>query len=167
MNTRLRQWNWLQTRRGQPFRSHAAFLRVFCAAAPFLSFLVILLSFKMAADRYVTTPGFLISLPERIVTASDIAPSMVLFAAASPEPSAPNGVMRIYFDDVCYKFPQDASNFSVQLSRKASFSREASLLILSDRNVPSGELLALGQIARKCGITKIQIAAKAAEGRDG
>ena len=115
--------------------------------------------FGFLGDRLTAAPGVVFDLPEpvgRQAAASDM--TMLVLPSAN---MGEDGGTLAFFDDARYVLddPQSVALLREQLiARVQAHAARATLLVLADRRVTSGDLLRLVGIARDSGVKRVQIA---------
>ena len=141
------------------WRHGARWTKPLFAAAPWITLVLLLVMFSLLGDRLTAAPGVVFDLPAP-VGRQTAAPDMTMLALPSANVGESGGTLA-FFDDARYVLddPQSVALLREQLlSHVQEGSARATLLVLADRRVTSGDLLRLVGIARTAGVKHVQIA---------
>ena len=115
--------------------------------------------FSLLGDRLTAAPGVVFDLPAP-VGRQTAAPDMTMLALPSANVGESGGTLA-FFDDARYVLDDSQSVALLReqlISHVQDGSPRATLLVLADRRVTSGDLLQLVGIARAAGVMHVQIA---------
>ena len=154
-----REWGWRPAQAEGVWRHGARWAKPLCAAAPWITLVLLLVMFGLIGDRLAAAPGVVFDLPAPAARQAAVtgATMLVLPSANVGE----SGGALVFFDDARYVLedPQSVALLRDQLmARVQDNPASATLLVLADRRVASGDLLQLARIARASGVTHVQIA---------
>lgn len=147
-NTGLRSGR--RTRR----RPMGAFVQI----VPWLTLLVVLALFFSVWHRVAVVPGIHFSLPAgAFVEGSAGSANLVLLRAAHPAPAT-----LAFFNDVRFSLTNgtDAARLQKDISASLDRGQGGTLLLLADREVPHGDVMAAVGIARMAGVREVNVAVK-------
>ena len=154
-----REWGWRPAQAEGIWRHGARWTKPLFAAVPWITLVLLLVMFSLLGDRLTAAPGVVFDLPAP-VGRQTAAPDMTMLALPSANVGESGGTLA-FFDDARYVLddPQSAALLRDQLvARVQENAACATLLVLADRRVASGDLLQLAGIARASGVTHVQIA---------
>ena len=154
-----REWGWRPAQAEGIWRHGARWTKPLFAAVPWITLVLLLVMFSLLGDRLTAAPGVVFDLPAP-VGRQTAAPDMTMLALPSANVGESGGTL-VFFDDARYVLddPPSVSLLREQLlSHVQEGSARATLLVLADRRVTSGDLLQLVGIARAAGVTYVQIA---------
>lgn len=126
---------------------------------PYLTILLLLVLFLFLSDRLATRGGLLFTLPEGLPQDGANTDLVVLIVPMPHETMA-------FFDDARYLLADESSmrSFSEALAARVGASASKTLLVLADRRVKSGELMAFAEMARQSGVQKLLVSERHAGG---
>ena len=154
-----REWGWRPAQAEGIWRHGARWTKPLFAAVPWITLVLLLVMFGILGDRLTAAPGVVFDLPAPVGRQSAVTGTTMLVL-----PSAnlgEDGGTLVFFDDARYVLgdPQSVALLREQLlARVQEDAARASLLVLADRRVMSGDLLQLVGIARASGVQRVQIA---------
>ena len=156
-----REWGWRPAQAEGIWRHGARWTRPLFAAVPWITLTLLLVMFGLVGDRLTAAPGVVFDLPAPAgrQAAAPGATMLVLPAANVGE----TGGTLVFYDDARYVLgdPQSVTLLREQLlARVQANPARATLLVLADRRVATGELMRLVEIARESGMKHVQIAEK-------
>ena len=154
-----REWGWRPAQAEGIWRHGARWTKPLFAAAPWITLVLLLVMFGFLGDRLTAAPGVVFDLPEP-VGRQTAAPDMTMLALPSANVGESGGTLA-FFDDARYVLddPQSVALLREQLlAHVQDGSARATLLVLADRRVATGELMRLVDIARDSGMKHVQIA---------
>ena len=154
-----REWGWRPAQAEGIWRHGARWTKPLFAAVPWITLVLLLVMFGILGDRLTAAPGVVFDLPEP-VGRQTAAPDMTMLVLPSANMGEDGGTL-VFFDDARYVLgdPQSVALLREQLlARVQEDAARASLLVLADRRVTSGDLLQLVGIARASGVQRVQIA---------
>lgn len=156
------RWDWRQASDVGVWAHGAKWARPLCAAAPWMSLALVAVLFGIASRETTFARGTVFDLPEVAAgAAADAAdPGLTAFVLPVPRSAGGGDETLVFFDDARFT-PDDAAsaaNLSRRLAARASDARSRTLLLLADRRVPAGDLMALIALARKAGMKRVQVA---------
>lgn len=151
---RTGSWNWQRPRDEGIWRFGAAWFKPLVAAAPYLTLLILLLSFLYIERSFTVAQGTLFELP---VGGAQDALNASLIAVVMP---MPNGNLLVFFDDARYVVSEydGLDAFRERLTQRIARGGERTLMLLADKRVSAGDLMQLMATARESGVKQIQIA---------
>ena len=116
-------------------------------------------SFLGVSGRLVRQPGVVFELP-RAPFREGIQQASPLVMLRSRRPQGAETL--VFFDDVRYRLevPEQAARLRRELARAAGRPGGRQLLLLADRLVPHGDVVALVNLAREAGIQRVNAAIK-------
>jgi len=153
-------WGWRRVRGrnrgGWTFLSYGSF----GVAVPWITLLLLVLLLRSVAGTLTAAEGVLFDLPESGLSEGEPT-KLVAMALAMP-----TGTL-VFFDDARYVLGDGVSAVSLgdHLGERIRESGQTTLLVLADRNVPSGDLMNLTALARMSGVKRVLVANKRAEVR--
>ena len=154
-----REWGWRPAQAEGIWRHGARWTKPLFAAVPWITLVLLLAMFSFLGDRLTAAPGVVFDLPAP-VGRQTAAADMTMLALPSANVGESGGTL-VFFDDARYVLddPQSVALLREQLlSHVQEGSARATLLVLADRRVTSGDLLRLVGIARAAGVKHVQIA---------
>ena len=156
-----RSWHWKPARPEGIWRHGAGWARPIVAAAPWIAIVMLLVMFWMIGNRLAAAPGVMFDLPAS-VGGQGVAPALTMLAMPNANSDESDSTL-VFFDDARYEIgdPQSAAQLGGQIMRHVQGNAPAAtLLLLADKRVPTGDLLRLVGLARGAGIGHVQIAEK-------
>ena len=138
-----------------------AWFRYLVHAAPWLTFVLIVVLFIVLQGALAPVPSLLFDLPESGV-ADSAQPSLVaLLIPGDVEGVETEGTL-IYFDDARYALSDQASleEFSNRLGDRVIETKCGVLTLMSDRRVPAGDLMKVMALAKSRRLLHVQLAEK-------
>jgi len=155
------QWGWSPERTQGIWRHGAPWLRPIVAALPYLTIGLALLMMHVVGGTLTVSRGVLFDLPEGRLEEGD-ATGLV----AVVMPVVHDTV--VFFDDTRYVLgdPVSMRALGENLSVLASRSGRKTLLVLADRRVSAGNLMALSETVKKSGVKRLLFAEKRTGGGD-
>lgn len=154
-----REWGWRPAQAEGIWRHGARWTKPLFAAVPWITLVLLLVMFVILGDRLTAAPGVVFDLPAPVGRQSAVAGTTMLVLPSANLGEA--GGTLVFFDDARYVLgdPQSVALLREQLlARVQEDAAHASLLVLADRRVTSGDLLQLVGIARASGVQRVQIA---------
>ncbi len=155
------QWGWMPPPSEGIWRYGAVWMRPFSAAAPWVTFALVLAMMAFAGTCFTAAPGVVFDLPSTLVQEGE---STRLMALALPMVRESGGGEEtlVVFDDSRFTLsdPASASSLRHALEEKVAAGRGAALLLLADRRVGAGDLMALASLVRTAGVKHLQIASR-------
>ncbi len=143
-------------RSGRRTRRHPA--GAFFQIVPWLTLLVVLALFFSVWHRVAVVPGIHFSLPKgAFLEGSAGSANLILLRASHPAPST-----LAFFNDVRFSLTNetDAARLQKDISAALARGQGDSLLLLADREVPHGDVMAAVGIAREAGVRDVNVAVK-------
>lgn len=135
-----------------------AWFRYLVQIAPWLTLVLVMVMMSLLYGTLAPAPAVSMELP-----VSDIADTAQtgLVALLMPGGAQSEGTL-VFFDDARYVLSDPASveEFSNRLDERVSETRCGTLTLLSDRRVPSGDLMRVMSIAKGARIVNVQLAEK-------
>ncbi len=135
-------------------RPATAFLQL----VPWLTLIVVLALFFSVWHRVLVVPGVRFSLPAgAFVEGSAGSINLILLRATQPAPAT-----LAFFNDVRFSLTNGTDAVRLRKDIQATLDRGqgGTLLLLADRNVPHGDVMAAVGIAREAGVRDINVAVK-------
>ena len=141
------------------FRTRSRVANAFLQIVPWLNFAVVLALFLGVSGRLVRQPGVVFELP-RAPFREGIQQASPLVMLRSRRPQGAETL--VFFDDVRYQIglPDQDAQLRDELARAAARPDGRQLLLLADRRVPHGDVMALVNLARSAGIQRVNAALK-------
>ncbi len=154
----MSRWNWSVNRERKP-SALGAWLSPFASAVPWITIGLLILMFHLIGGTLTTAEGLLFDLPAAAESTEGAETKLVALVMPSTRESHRPETL-IFFDDARYLLGDEPSEgvFTTQLAERAAKTKERTLLVLADRRVPGGELMRLGELAKKSGMTRILFA---------
>jgi len=151
-------WGWRPERAEGIWRHGPNGFKPLVAAAPYLTVLVLLAMLAVIGDTLTSAKGVLFDLPEAGLAEGEATKLVALVMPLRHE-------TLVFFDDSRYVLGDAASSDALarHLADRLSRVDRRTLLVLADRRVAGGELMALAALARKGGAQRILFAEKHAE----
>lgn len=160
-------WGWLPSPGEGIWRYGAVWMRPFCAAAPWVTFALVLATMAFVGSRFTAAPGVVFDLPTAGIVESE---ESRLIALAMPVVRESGGGEEtlVVFDDARFTLSDHSSADSLRraLEEGVASDRGNVMLLLADRRIPAGDLMKLALIARSAGVRHVQIAARKEEASD-
>lgn len=160
------QWGWLPPPSEGIWRYGAVWMRPFCAAAPWVTFALLLAMMAFAGTRFTSAPGVVFDLPVFDEQEGESTRAMALAMPMVRESGGGEETL-VVFDDSRFTLsdPASASSLRRALEESVVSGRGEVLLLLADRRIPAGDLISLASLARRAGVKHVQIASRR-EARD-
>lgn len=160
------QWGWLPPPSEGIWRYGAVWMRPLCAAAPWVTFALVLAMLAFAGTCFTAAPGVVFDLPAAEVQEGESSRLMALAMPVVRESGGGEETL-VVFDDSRFTLsdPASASSLRRAMEEKVVAGRGAALLLLADRRIPAGDLMVLASLARKAGVKRVQIASRREEAR--
>lgn len=151
--TRTANWGWGSRDAALSAHHDIAWLRPFVAAAPWVTFLVLLLMMHLLGGTLAIREGVVFELPDAGIGEGESSSLVALMLPMARE-------TLVFFDDARFVLGdgQSMDAFRSQLSERAGKLKERTLLVLADSRVSAGEIMRLAAAARNGGIEKILFA---------
>ena len=130
-------------------------LRLFMAAVPFLTLLLIIVMFVIISAELTGEKGFVLNLPDSGFSQGERTDLVM--------PSRDD--VLVFFDDARYSLSNSNSmkSFEEQLFSRIERSENKALLVLLDESVSSGNAMKLSGICQRAGVRKMIFAEKRKE----
>ena len=141
------------------FRTRSRVANAFLQIVPWLNFAVVLALYLGVSGRLVRQPGVVFELPRAPFREGlQRGPTLVMLRSQRPQGEE----TLVFFDDVRYRLevPEQAAQLRGELARAAVRPEGRQLLLLADRRVPHGDVVALVNLARSAGIQRVNAAIK-------
>ena len=141
------------------FRTRSRIVNSFLQVVPWVNFAVVLALFLSLSGRLTLQPGVVFELP-RAPFREGLQRGLSLVMLRADRPQGEETL--VFFDDVRYQFgvPEQDAQLRDDLSRAAGRPDGRQLLLLADRRVPHGDVMALVNLARSAGIQRVNAALK-------
>lgn len=155
------EWRWRQARSEGIWHHGTRWTKPLFAAAPWVTLVLLLVMFNMIGDRLVAAPGVVFDLPEPVGRQAAV-PGFTMLALPAANLGESGGTL-VFFDDARFVLDDSQSVESLRgelEKRVQARDAPATMLVLADRRVSSGNLLQIVGIARRAGMTHVQIAEK-------
>lgn len=151
-------WGWSPERTQGIWRYGSLSIRPFVSAAPWLTILLLVLQLWFVGESLVTAKGVLVDLPEVNLDEGEVTGPVALIVPSLRE-------TLVFFDDARYIMddPNSMAAFAEHLSEYTSRLERKNLLVLADRRVAGGDLMAFAALSRKSGVKKVLFAEKGSE----
>ena len=154
-----REWGWRPAQAEGIWRYGARWTKPLFAAVPWITLALLLVMFGLLADTLTAAPGVVFDLPAPVGRQTAV-PDATMLVLPSANAGEADGTL-VFFDDARYVLddPQSVALLRDQLlARVQENAARATLLVLADRRVATGELMRLVDIARDSGMKHVQIA---------
>ena len=141
------------------FRTRSRLANGFLQAVPWINFAVVLALFLALSGRLTLHPGVVFELP-RASFREGLQRGLTLVMLRAQRPQGAETL--VFFDDVRYQIgvPEQGAQLRDELARAAARPDGRQLLLLADRRVPHGDVMALVNLARSAGIQRVNAALK-------
>lgn len=163
MNTHT-TWGWLPPPDEGIWRYGAAWMRPLCAAAPWLTLVLLAVLLVLASGRFSVATGVAFDLPE--THSADTVPTrlVALVMRLAPEAGSAEGTY-VFFEDSRYALsdPASAAQFAEAVGERLTSESSGALMLLVDVGVPTGDLMNLTALARHAGVKRVLCAEKRRE----
>jgi len=148
-------WGWRFDRAEKEGWSGVSGLRAFAFVVPFVTVGLLLLMLHVIGGTVTTASGVLFDLPAAGVGDEAATESVALVLPMRHE-------TLVFFDDSRYVVGSEASMKSLgdRLSERFGRSEKTTLLVLADRRVSCGDLMAIAAVARNNGVGRLLFAEK-------
>jgi biopolymer transport protein ExbD len=156
-----REWGWRPAQAEGIWRHGARWTKPLFAAAPWITLALLLVMFGLLGDTLTTAPGVVFDLPAPVGRQA-AAPGTTMLVLPSANVGETGGTL-VFYDDARYVLGDQQSVALLReqlLARVQANPARATLLVLADRRVATGELMRLVDIARESGMKHVQIAEK-------
>ena len=155
MNTRT-TWGWLPPPDEGIWRHGAGWMRPLCAAAPWLTLMLLAVLMVLVGGRFSAASGVAFDLPR--AQAADTAPTrlVALVLRLAPETGSAEETY-VFFEDSRYALsdPASAAQFADAVGERLPGEPSGALTLLVDVGVPSGDLMNLTALARRAGVKRV------------
>jgi len=133
-------------------------LRLFMAAVPFLTLLLIIVMFVIISAELTGEKGFVLNLPDSGFSQGERTDLVALVMPSRDD-------VLVFFDDARYSLSNSNSmkSFEEQLFSRIERSENKALLVLLDESVSSGNAMKLSGICQRAGVRKMIFAEKRKE----
>jgi len=150
-------WGWRPGRANSVIRVGSMWMRAFSVVVPLVTAGLLLLMFHIIGGT-VTTKGVLFDLPASAVGDEAVTESVAMIVPMRHE-------TLVFFDDSRYVIGSEASMRSLdeRLAERFARSEGKTLLVLADRRVSCGDLMAFSARVRRNGVEKVLFAEKRAQ----
>jgi len=150
------RWNWRSPANEGIWKHGAPWARPFFAAAPWVTAALAAVMLGFASDRLAAAPGIVFDLPTGPAADGEAA---ALTALVLPSSDASGSI--VFFEDARYRLadPANAAQFGAALSARSG-GTAGTLLLVTDKRVPTGDLTAVVAAARAAGFRHVQVAEK-------
>ena len=160
MPRRTNEWrSWSTGGLRARLRTRSRPVNRFLQIVPWINFAVVLGLFLSLSGRLTLQPGVVFELP-RAPFREGLQRGLTLVMLRAARPQGEETL--VFFDDVRYQLglsDQDAQ-LRDELARAAARPDGRQLLLLADRRVPHGDVMALVNLARSAGIQRVNAALK-------
>lgn len=148
-------WNWRTPANAGVWKHGAPWARPFFAAVPWVTVVLLLTLFGLVSGRLAAAPGVVFDLPEGPAADGETAS---LTALVLPSPDAAGSL--VFFEDARYRLadPASAAQFRSSLSGRVQGGGAETLLLVTDKRVPTGDLTKVVGAARAAGCRHVQVA---------
>ena len=152
------KWGWTPSRTQGVWSHGATWLRPVSAAAPYLTVLLLVLMLHVVGGTLASATGLLFDLPDTVSRDGAATDLVALVLPHGHETLA-------FFDDTRYILGDESSFKALgeSIATRAEKSPSKTLLVLSDRRIPAGDLMRLADAAKRGGISKVLFAGKSEE----
>ena len=154
-----REWGWRPAQAEGIWRHGARWTKPLFAAVPWITLALLLVMFGLLGDTLTAAPGVVFDLPAPVGRQATV-PGATMLVLPSANTGESGGTL-VFFDDARYVLGDRQSVALLReqlLARVQEDSARATLLVLADRRVATGELMRLVDIARGSGMKHVQIA---------
>ena len=154
-------WGWKPERKLGIWRYGAGWLKPIVAAVPYVTVILLFVLLLTISGTLTSAKGVLFDLP---AGTRDDGEQADLVALVLPLPHD----TVVFFDDSRYLLddPTSMRSFGENLSASVSHSERKALMVLADRRVSTGALMALADAARKSGVRRVLFAERRAGGTE-
>jgi len=151
-------WSWRPGRAKGVVRVESMWMRAFAIVVPLVTVGLLLLMFHIVGGTMTTATGILFDLPEAGVGDAAVTESVALIVPMRHE-------TLVFFDDSRYVIGSEASMRTLEerLGERFFRSENKTLLVLADRRVSYGDLMAFSARARRSGVEKVLFAEKSTQ----
>ncbi len=154
------QWGtWYTEGLRTRFRPRGRISNTFLQVVPWINFVVVLALFFAISRRLTLQPGVVFDLP-RAPFHEGIQQGLSV-VMLRPQRGTVESTL-VFFDDVRYQLevPEQGEQLRTDLAQAAQRPAGRQLLLLADRRVPHGDVMALVDLARDAGIQRVNVATK-------
>ena len=154
-------WGWQLERKLGIWRYGAGWLKPIVAAVPYVTVILLFVLLLTISGTLTAAKGVLFDLPAGGRTDGESA-DLVALVLPLPHDTA------VFFDDSRYILDDLSSmrSFGENLAASAARSERKVLMVLADRRVSAGALMALAEVARTSGIRRVLFAERRAGGAE-
>lgn len=141
-----------------------AWFRHLVLVAPWLTMVLLVAMFLFLQNALAPAPSVAFELPEA-GAADSAAPGLVALAMVSDAGGAQSEGTLLFFDDDRYVLsnPVSMDEFAARLSSRSAETKCRVLTLLCDSRVPAGDVMGIMAIARRQGLSRVQLAEKRKE----
>lgn len=138
-----------------------AWLRYLSQTAPWLTLVLLVIMFIFLHDTLAPMPAVKFSLPDS-GAADSAQPGLVALLLPGDVEGAQSEGTLVFFDDARYVLsdPAGADEFAGRLGERAVETKCATLTLLADRRVPTGDVMQVMAIAKSRRLAHVQLAEK-------
>ncbi|MDD5705367.1 MAG: biopolymer transporter ExbD [Kiritimatiellae bacterium] len=154
------QWgSWRADGLRMRFRPRSRIGQPFLQVVPWVSFVIVMLLFLLLSNRMLLRPGVGFDLPRAAFReGSQSGVSVVMVSAQRPD----GDETLVFLDNVRYRLSelQQVEQLRAELGRAALRPDGRQLLLLADRHVPHGDVIAFVDLARGVGVQRVNVSIK-------
>lgn len=151
----MKGWGWSPGRARSAVSIGSSWMRAFAVLVPFMTVALLLMMLHFVGGALATAKGVLFELPEAGAGDAVATESVAMLVPMRHE-------TLVFFDDSRYVVGSEASmrTFGERLSERFSRSDNKTLLVLADRRISCGDLMAFAAQVRRNGVEKVLFAEK-------
>ncbi|MCL1921018.1 MAG: hypothetical protein FWG50_08065, partial [Kiritimatiellaeota bacterium] len=154
-------WQEYIKRKRTVYRFGGVWTQSVLAAVPWLNVIIIVILLLALHGRIAVTPGVIFDLPAAPFLEGAPGGLTVLMLSVSREMLAEEETL-VFFDDERYliRDEEQALNLAARISESIGAERNRDILLLADKRVPHGDVMAFVNLACRAGATRINVAQK-------
>lgn len=151
----MTSWGWKPASSRGIWDHGPLWLRPLSAASPWIALGLLVIMLHMVGGTLASAQGVLLDLPDSGLAEGE---ATELVALVMPMPTT--GETCVFFDDARYTLDSGASTaaFAEHLAARSGKISAKTLLVLSDKSVPCGEMSKVAAVARMSGLDRILFA---------
>ncbi len=154
-------WIGLVRQHRSVYRFGGVWAHTLLAAVPWLNVLVIAVLLFAVHGRSVVAPGVIFDLPAAPLSEGLNAKMTALMIAVARDVAGGDETL-IFFDDERFstRDPEQLAALSERVRARVALDGRRELLLLADRRVPHGDVMAFVNVARAAGVARVNVAEK-------